>query len=876
MNATACNRKVYKDDYIINYMEEKKIFLNTVFLLVGPTCSGKSYFTKNVLTPQLKEQGFNLSILSSDDIRSNLLGYNSLEDSPYDKSSKEMMSVSKHAFDLLFTQLNTLTSYPVNREFIAVDTTGLNEFFRNQIIDICKENHYRLELITFDYKDKEDYTKYLDKNTSQRVLFTHLKRFNKDFKGNMKLKNYNNIHKIQSRDISNIKFIVDNKEELDKRKLDDDKEYVIIGDVHGCYNEMIEIIEKNNFEIENGLIKPLEKKEIIFVGDLIDKGKDTIKVVDFIYNNLKNIKVVKGNHENFVYKYIKGLIKKVDDEVLAHFDSIKLKGNENFVMKLNKIVENSSEFYFNKNFITCHSLTELKYLKKVDKVSLNNQLKTRYPQLSSENGMEEFKKQFEFLNTDAETCYPYYVFGHIPFNKIYMNKNFVGIDTGCVDGNKLSSVSITSDGRLFSKSILSKQEKNEDKTFLRGNEIREKKEILYNDLEPYELKRLEYNIEDKVNFISGTMSPADKNENDLETIESALNYYKEKGIDKIVLQPKYMGSRCNIYLFEDVNKCYSTSRNGFKIRNVENYDIKEVYKTLINKFKYKFNDNTKMLLLDGEMLPWYHLGKGLIEDFYGSLIYGNESDLTFLKENGFEEELNKTLKDEDYLNYLNDKDKLSNKELSKKYSKYPYYKEIQNLLNLDIQIDKELEYNEILKEQLKIFGSDSKLEYKPFMILKEVFKDNSEKLYFNENNDEIFKQINDDELKVIDLNDKNYLEESKKYYSLITSNKKMEGVVVKPQKVSNDWVAPYMKVRNPKYLTLIYGYDYLKSKKYSKLINKKNINKKLQTSIKEFNIGKKLLEIPYNEINENNDEYKKLIISFIHEENREKGLDPRL
>ena len=29
--------------------------------------------------------------------------------------------------------------------------------------------------------------------------------------------------------------------------------------------------------------------------------------------------------------------------------------------------------------------------------------------------------------------------------------------------------------------------------------------------------------------------------------QKAIDYYKEKGVSKLILQPKYMGSRCNTY-----------------------------------------------------------------------------------------------------------------------------------------------------------------------------------------------------------------------------------------------------------------------------------------------------------------------------------------
>jgi len=104
----------------------------------------------------------------------------------------------------------------------------------------------------------------------------------------------------------------------------------------------------------------------------------------------------------------------------------------------------------------------------------------------------------------------------------------------------------------------------------------------------------------------------------------------------------------------------------------------------------------------------------------------------------------------------------------------------------------------------------------------------------------------------------------------------MEGIVIKPEIVDTPNVAPYMKVRNPRYLSIIYGYDYQSPRKYSKLLNQKNIYKKLSSSIKEFKIGRTLLEIPYKEINKDNIKYISLVAHFLKLEAKSAELDPRL
>jgi len=103
----------------------------------------------------------------------------------------------------------------------------------------------------------------------------------------------------------------------------------------------------------------------------------------------------------------------------------------------------------------------------------------------------------------------------------------------------------------------------------------------------------------------------------------------------------------------------------------------------------------------------------------------------------------------------------------------------------------------------------------------------------------------------------------------------MEGIVIKPDLLWSN-LCPFIKVRNPNYLTIIYGYDYQNEFKYQKLMKQKNIKKKMQMSINEFNLGIEMLKTKYDDITEDNVEYFKLLMKFLRFEEQEKDIDPRL
>ncbi|MEO6302432.1 MAG: metallophosphoesterase, partial [Bacteroidia bacterium] len=165
----------------------------------------------------------------------------------------------------------------------------------------------------------------------------------------------------------------------------------------------------------------------------------------------------------------------------------------------------------------------------------------------------------------------------------------------------------------------------------------------------------------------------------------------------------------------------------------------------------------------------------------------------------------------------------------------------------------------------------------PFSILKIICKDNTEKLFFDAKNHELFSIVSDDEQYVInDIDNQEEIDGAIAFYDKVTTDKFMEGVVIKPEIVYNKGIVPFLKCRNVNYLTLVYGYDFNDEIKYQKLVKNKGVRNKMNTSIKEFEIGKKMLESSYSSISLENNEYLAKAIQMIEEQEREIYLDPRL
>lgn len=74
--------------------------------------------------------------------------------------------------------------------------------------------------------------------------------------------------------------------------------YDIIGDVHGCYNSLVELLELLGYRLQGGVYRHPER-QVVFLGDLVDRGpqiRETLHLVrDMVAAGAATL--VLGNHE---------------------------------------------------------------------------------------------------------------------------------------------------------------------------------------------------------------------------------------------------------------------------------------------------------------------------------------------------------------------------------------------------------------------------------------------------------------------------------------------------------------------------------------------------------------------------------------------------
>jgi len=199
----------------------------------------------------------------------------------------------------------------------------------------------------------------------------------------------------------------------------------IIGDVHGCYHTLMQLLQK---------LPSYEK--LIFVGDLCDKGNYTKQVIDFVINN--NHTCIYGNHEYLFNTYAKKVIfenKQVNWNTKEAFGGARtIQSYQNDIDTLLKHlswIKTLPLFIEIENYFITHGFAlpyyKRKHLKEHRKKIFSNRI-----------DVDDFKWDWEdFSNYNIIN-----IFGHCNFKEVLKGKNYIGIDTGCVYGNKLTALNL--------------------------------------------------------------------------------------------------------------------------------------------------------------------------------------------------------------------------------------------------------------------------------------------------------------------------------------------------------------------------------------------------------------------------------------------------
>ena len=247
-------------------------------------------------------------------------------------------------------------------------------------------------------------------------------------------------------------------------------EYIAIGDVHGCVDELKSLLAKQGFLTNsNNLLQitPQNRdKSIILLGDFIDKASDEklTQTIEFIYKNYKYLNqdrerfyLIRGNHEEMVYRYITNdptliITPKSIKNKEKYYNTVALLEKEpklkKLFLELYKACAIWYQYRYKEHFSVTftHAPCPQKHLAKEDEISQKKMVKCIS---RSKNPTMPLDELLPYIHEEAKENQHYHIFGHLSQPNVREYKNRVCIDTSAIYGNSLSCAIIQKDNLAF-------------------------------------------------------------------------------------------------------------------------------------------------------------------------------------------------------------------------------------------------------------------------------------------------------------------------------------------------------------------------------------------------------------------------------------------
>src|SRR5207244_5061864 len=84
----------------------------------------------------------------------------------------------------------------------------------------------------------------------------------------------------------------------------------IIGDVHGCFDELVELLRQLRYHVDETTftVQPSKGRKLLFVGDLVDRGPKIPQVLKLVMNAVASNAAlcVPGNHDIKLMRKLRG------------------------------------------------------------------------------------------------------------------------------------------------------------------------------------------------------------------------------------------------------------------------------------------------------------------------------------------------------------------------------------------------------------------------------------------------------------------------------------------------------------------------------------------------------------------------------------------
>ena len=522
-------------------------------VLVGASGSGKSTFARKHFA--------STEVISSDDCRA------MVSDDATDQS------VTKDAFEVLdFIARKRLAG----RRLTVVDATNVRPEDRAKLVRLGREYHAFAVAIVFDLPERvcvERNAGRPDRDFGARVVRSHVRSLHRSIK---RLGREGFRYRFRFRSEAEVDAATVERTRLWTDRRDDAGPFDIVGDVHGCFDELKALLEKLDYRIEEQgerfVVSHGEGRRPMFLGDLVDRGP---KVVDCLRLAMDAVAdgaalCVPGNHETKLLRHLRGRRVTLTHglgETVAQLEAEPPAFRDRVAEFIDGLV---SHYVFDAGKLT------------VAHAGMKHEMMNR-----SSGAVREFALYGETTGETDEFGLPVrydwaseyrgdaaVVYGHTPVAAPAWVNGTICIDTGCVFGGRLTAlryperelVSVPAAKTYYEPvgRALPSGAPQESPDLLDIDDVLGKR-IVDTRLIPNITVREEnaaaalevmarFAVDPRwLIYLPPTMSPCATSDAGelLEHPAAAFGYYRTNGVDRVICQEKHMGSRAVVVVCRD-------------------------------------------------------------------------------------------------------------------------------------------------------------------------------------------------------------------------------------------------------------------------------------------------------------------------------------
>ena len=611
----------------------------SLVVLIGPSGCGKSSFARAHFKPT--------EVLSSDFCRGLV------------SDDENAQAATKDAFEVLhFIARKRLAA----GRLTVVDATNVQPEARKPLVALAREFHVLPVAIVLNLPEKichERNQNRPDRQFGPHVVRNQSQQLRRSLRG-LEREGFRHVFTLSTpEEVSSVSIV---RQPLWNNQKDEHGPFDIIGDVHGCYEELNTLLAQLGYKIENGSdgpkATPPDGRKAVFVGDLVDRGPKIPDVLRLVMRMVGDgmALCVPGNHDMKLMKKLKGR-----DVQMTHglADSVQQLDKESpeFKQAVIKFLDDLVSHYVfdDGNLVVAHAGMK-------EEMQGRGSGKVRdfalYGETTGETDDYGLPVRYNWAAEYRGTAMV--VYGHTPIAEPEWLNRTINIDTGCVFGGKLTAlryperefVSVPALHTYYESlkpflaeeanaSALTAQQQLDDLLDIedvigkriintrlnRTITIREENAITALEV----MSRFASNPKWLI-YLPPTMSPCETSrcEGLLEHPEDAFAYYLHEGVHKVVCEQKHMGSRAVVVICRDADSarkrfgilegesgaCYTrTGRRFFNDTTLESQFLERVRHAVETAGVWE-SLKTDWVCLDCELMPWSAKAQELLRQQY--------------------------------------------------------------------------------------------------------------------------------------------------------------------------------------------------------------------------------------------------------------------